>query len=88
MQYFKKSSDFLTGHLYPTLSFSVPAYNYLLNMLNNVIANDNTFEEIKDGVTEAKKKILDYYPTSSGAVYTVATGQFNYKLQIYIYFKF
>ena len=43
-------------------------------MLNNIIANDNTLEEIKDGATEAKKKILDYYPTSSGAVYTVATG--------------
>ena len=56
MQYFKKSSDFLTGHLYPTLSFSIPAYNYLLNMLNNVIANDNTLKEIKDGATEAKKK--------------------------------
>ena len=43
-------------------------------MLNNVIANDNILEEIKDGATEAKKKILDYYPTSSEAVYIVATG--------------
>ena len=43
-------------------------------MLNNVIANDNTLEEIKDGATEAKKKILDYYLTSSGAVYTVTIG--------------
>lgn len=74
MQYFKKSSDFITGHLYPTLSYSIPAYNYLLNMLNTVITNQDALEEIKNGAIEAKKKILDYYPTSNGRVYTVATG--------------
>ena len=57
MQYFKKSSDFITGHLYPTLSYSIPAYNYLLNMLNTVITNQDALKEIKNGAIEAKKKI-------------------------------
>jgi hypothetical protein len=49
-----------------------------LNILNTVIANQDTLEEIKNGAIEAKKKILDYYPTSNGQVYTIATGWFNY----------
>jgi len=49
-------------------------------MLNAVITDQNTLEEIKNGAMEAKKKILDYYPTSNGQVYTVATGWFNYKI--------
>ena len=43
-------------------------------MLNTVITNQDAFEEIKNGAIEAKKKILDYYPTSNERVYTVATG--------------
>ncbi|GBB97683.1 hypothetical protein RclHR1_30390002 [Rhizophagus clarus] len=30
MQYFKKSSDFITGQLYPTLSFSIPVYTVII----------------------------------------------------------
>jgi len=55
-------------------------------MLNTVITNQNTLEEIKNGAMEAKQKILDYYPTSNGQVYTVATGWLIIKLQIYVYF--
>lgn len=79
IQYFKKSSDFITGQLYPTLSFSIPAYNYLLTMLDAVIMDEDTLEEIINGAKEAKKKVLEYYPTSNGRVYTIATGWFNYK---------
>jgi hypothetical protein len=56
MQYFKKSSDFITRQLYPTLSFSIPAYSYLLTMLDTVISNEDTSVEIKNGAKEAKKK--------------------------------
>jgi hypothetical protein len=88
MQYFKKSSDFITGQLYPTLSFSIPAYSYLLTMLNTVISNEDTSVEIKNGAKEAKKKILEYYPTSNGQVYIVATGWFNYKVKFISITKF
>jgi hypothetical protein len=43
-------------------------------MLNTVITNQDTLEEIKNGAMDAKKKFLNYYPTSNGQVYTVATG--------------
>jgi hypothetical protein len=47
-------------------------------MLDTVITNEDTLMEIKHGAKEAKKKILEYYPTSNGCVYKVATGWFNY----------
>ncbi|GBC03826.1 hypothetical protein RclHR1_05340012 [Rhizophagus clarus] len=42
-------------------------------MLNTIIADENTLEEIKNAVTKVKKKVLDYYLTSNGRVYTIVT---------------
>ncbi|GBC00059.1 hypothetical protein RclHR1_37270001 [Rhizophagus clarus] len=42
-------------------------------MLNIVIADENTLEEIKNAATKVKKKVLDYYLTSNRQVYTIAT---------------
>lgn len=32
----------------------------------------------------AKNKIKEYYPTTDGKIYTIATGQFIFKLKITI----
>ncbi|CAG8800079.1 6975_t:CDS:2, partial [Dentiscutata erythropus] len=37
MKHFKKGTDYIKGHLYPTLTFSVPVYNYLINRLEKII---------------------------------------------------
>ncbi|GBC09742.1 hypothetical protein RclHR1_09080005 [Rhizophagus clarus] len=85
ISYFKKSLDFITEQLYPTLSFSIPVYNYLITMLNTVIADEDTLQEIKNAATEAKKKVLDYYPTSNKQMYTIViVMDLRLKLQ---YFK-
>jgi len=33
--YFKKGTNYSTGQLYPTLSYSVPVYNYLIDKLED-----------------------------------------------------
>lgn len=79
MQYFKKCSDYITGQLYPTLAFTIPAYNYILDKIEDVIDNENTRIEIKNAANAAKSKIQEYYPTTGGHIYIIATGQLNYK---------
>ncbi|GES78145.1 ribonuclease H-like domain-containing protein [Rhizophagus clarus] len=54
-------------------------------MLNTVIADEDTLQEIKNAATEAKKKVLDYYPTSNKQMYTIViVMDLRLKLQ---YFK-
>ncbi|CAG8797040.1 14433_t:CDS:1, partial [Dentiscutata erythropus] len=60
-------------HLYPTLIFSVPVYNYLINRLKKIIDSKKTDLIIKNAANAAKSKILKYYPFTDGYVYTVAT---------------
>jgi len=73
MIYFKKALDFITEQLYPTLGYNVSVYNYLLNMLKEVIGNRNMLDEIKNAAKKAKLKILEYYSTINGKVYTITT---------------
>lgn len=74
MQYFKKCSDYITGQLYPTLAFTIPAYNYLLDKIEDIIDNEDIRDEIKNAATVAKNKIEEYYPTTGGHIYIIATG--------------
>ncbi|GBC32327.2 zinc finger BED domain-containing protein RICESLEEPER 2-like [Rhizophagus irregularis DAOM 181602=DAOM 197198] len=74
MQYFKICSDYITGQLYPTLAFTIPAYNYLLDKIEDIIDNNNIRIEIKNATTAAKNKIEEYYPTTGGHIYIIATA--------------
>ncbi|CAG8828939.1 5051_t:CDS:1, partial [Cetraspora pellucida] len=59
--------------LYPTITFSVAIYNYLLNKLEDII--DDIIEEptIQNAANAAKLKILKYYPYTDRHIYTIAT---------------
>ncbi|CAB4431899.1 unnamed protein product [Rhizophagus irregularis] len=84
MQYFKICSDYITGQLYPTLAFTIPAYNYLLDKIEDIIDNNNIRIEIKNAATAAKNKIEEYYPTTGGHIYIIATAMDpRLKLQYY-----
>jgi len=63
------------------LSFSVPAYNYLLDKINVALLSRD--ERIKRIAKIAEKKINDYYPITNGEVYKIATSKFTLYL---IYF--
>jgi len=83
VQHFKKGSNFITGQLYPTLSYSVPVYNYLLDKIEDEIAKRTTRPYIKAAAKAAEAKIKDYYPSTDGRVFTIATGKSNWFLVLF-----
>jgi hypothetical protein len=61
-------SDYITQQKNPTLSFSVPVYNYLLDNLEDK-ESEQTDETIKQIITLALNKIKSYYPTTDLFIY-------------------
>ena len=49
------------GQLYPTLAYSIPIYNYLLDKIENDITKKMTKPYIKVVAKAAKVKIKNYY---------------------------
>lgn len=87
MEIFKHSSDFISGQLYPTLAFSIPCYNLLLNKLEDSISekgrhliSEKERPEIKLAAEAAAAKIKQYYQYTEGRIYTVAMGKLNCNL--------
>ena len=77
VQHFKKGSNFVTGQLYPILSYSIPIYNYLLDKIEDDIVKRTTKPYIKAAAKAAEAKIKDYYLSMDGRVFTIATGKSN-----------
>ena len=71
--------DFILGQSYPTLAFSVPVYNFLLNKIEDEIES-NMISEIKEAAKAAEEKIKEYYPYTNRHVYIISTSKLNYKL--------
>jgi hypothetical protein len=80
MKHFKKATDFISGQSYPTLSFSVPVYNFLLNMIEDEFER-STKLEIKEAAKAAEEKIKEYYPCTEGRIYAIATSELYINLQ-------
>lgn len=71
------ASDFFSGHLYPTLAYSVPVYNYLLDKIEVAIDSKGLFSnEVKSALGAAHEKIREYYPSTDGLVYIIATSKY------------
>ncbi len=70
-------TDFISGQLYPTLAYSVPVYNFLLNKIDDEIDNNIMFE-IKEATRAAEEKIKEYYPYTDGCIYVILTSKLNY----------
>ena len=54
------------SQLYPTFSYSVPVYNYLLDKIEDEIAKRMTRPYIKVAAKAAEAKIKDYYLSMDG----------------------
>lgn len=61
---------------YPTLGQSVPVYNYLIDIIEDFLDKrvDSESQNIINAANNAKKKLQQYYPTSDGLVYVIATS--------------
>lgn len=71
---------------YPTLSCSVPVYNFLIDKLEDEYdrrkAEDEENEEneeeddvVRLAINKSLEKVKKYYALTSGLMYTVATGK-------------
>ena len=60
---------------YPTLSKTVPVYNYLVDKIEDFLEETRS-DNIVDAANSAKDKLLQYYPSSDGLVYIIATSKY------------
>jgi hypothetical protein len=59
----------------PTLGQTVPIYNYLIDNIEDFLEETNTkSDDIIDAANSAKYKLQQYYPSSDGLVYVIATS--------------
>lgn len=67
---------------FPTLGQTVPVYNYLFDHIEEFQKGKNLSVDINNAISNALQKLNDYYPTSDGLVYIIATSI------IFLYFIF
>jgi len=79
MKHFKKATEFISGQTYPTLAFSVPVYNFLLNKIEEEEERTKS-SEIKMAAKAAENKVKEYYPFTDGQVYIISISKLNYIL--------
>jgi hypothetical protein len=60
---------------FPTLGQSVPIYNFLIDKIEDFLEESNTIsDDIIYAAGKAKDKLQQYYPSSDGLVYVIATS--------------
>jgi hypothetical protein len=60
---------------FPTLGQSVPIYNYLIDKIEDFVDDKNTkSHDVIYAANKAKDKLQQYYPSSDGLVYIIATS--------------
>ena len=61
---------------FPTLGQTVPVYNYLIDTIEDFLdeKTNTKLDDIINAANNAKNKLQQYYPSSDGLVYIIATG--------------
>jgi len=72
------------GFKYPTLSCTIPLYNSLLDLIDDLLENPNTSELIKTGALKSKMKIEKYYEKTSPAHLVSAIMDPRFKLHYFV----
>ena len=64
---------------YPTLSCSVPIFNYLFDRLEDEYdqrkKDKGTEDAIVKAIKESREKLRQYYSYTSGLIYAISTGK-------------
>lgn len=76
---FYVATNRITGQSYPTLGTVVPAFNYLFDNIEKIIARQDPYEHISDDIHAAAKKanekLLKYYvKTDLSPACAISTG--------------
>ncbi|CAB4472701.1 unnamed protein product [Rhizophagus irregularis] len=76
----------MSSSYFPTLGQTVPIYNYLIDKIEDFLdeETDTKSEDVVNATNNAKNKLQQYYPSSDGLVYIIATKDYiiAYKNQI------
>jgi hypothetical protein len=59
---------------YPTIGMAVPTYSYLLDIIDDFLADSSNPSDLKNAARQAKTKLEEYYPTADGLVYVIGTS--------------
>jgi hypothetical protein len=70
---------------YPTLFMAVPAYNYLIDALEDL--TESVDGNLQIAVEAAVEKLKKYYKWTDSSVYTLGTSAFFFFLLLCFYFK-
>jgi hypothetical protein len=73
LQVFKRETDNLCGSTYPTFTTAIPAYNCIMDDLEDFLDAHSTSRALVAAAEAAKAKIEKYYAMGDAAVYPVAT---------------
>ncbi|CAG8714920.1 27397_t:CDS:2, partial [Dentiscutata erythropus] len=65
-QCFKDATLEISASTYPTLSYTIPIYNYLLDLIEKFLKEDSYSNDIINAINKAKLKLQKYYPTTNG----------------------
>ncbi|GBC25678.2 zinc finger BED domain-containing protein RICESLEEPER 2-like [Rhizophagus irregularis DAOM 181602=DAOM 197198] len=82
---FQKATIEISSEKSPTLGQTVPIYNYLIDNIEDFLEEATRSDDIINAANNAKNKLQQYYPSSDGLVYVIATIiDLRHKLQYYI----
>ncbi|PKY51592.1 hypothetical protein RhiirA4_300861, partial [Rhizophagus irregularis] len=70
---FSRATNHISHSRFPTISNSVPVYNWLMDEIKDLQTNKNTNEVIKIAAKNAMEKIQKYYHYTSALVYNIST---------------
>jgi len=73
LSFFKQTSDFLCASSYPTLAAAVPAYNFLMDKIEDFKEKHPESVAIGVAIEAAMTKLKPYYAKSNAAVYPIST---------------
>ncbi|GES96419.1 zinc finger BED domain-containing protein RICESLEEPER 2-like [Rhizophagus clarus] len=77
---FQKATIEMSSENSPTLGQTVPIYNYLIDNIEDFLKETNTkSNDIINAANDAKSKLQQYYPSSDGLVYVIATTHMSKK---------
>jgi hAT family C-terminal dimerisation region len=73
LERFFKASNYFSGEEYPTLTASIPGYNYLIDRLEDAKTQHKNEAIILAAIEAALRKLLQYYVLADADVYPIAT---------------
>lgn len=81
---------------YPTLTATVPIYNWLIDNLEDSQDKQEKYNDLKEAIQKAINKLKEYYQMTDSSVYPIATSKYKFLilntvfkiLLIYFFSKF